>query len=89
MRGHAGAIGIRRALGAEEGAVMSMVLRQGMKLTGFGLILGLAGALVGTLIAGAGITALVVGFAAKATLANLIAGLSLAVYRPFRIGEWK
>jgi small-conductance mechanosensitive channel len=44
-------------------------------------------ALVGTLIAGAGITALVVGFAAKSTLANLIAGLSLAVYRPFRIGD--
>jgi small-conductance mechanosensitive channel len=44
-------------------------------------------ALVGTLIAGAGITAIVVGFAAKSTLANLIAGLSLAVYRPFRIGD--
>ncbi len=44
-------------------------------------------ALVGTLIAGAGITALVVGFAAKSTLGNLIAGLSLAVYRPFRIGD--
>jgi small conductance mechanosensitive channel len=44
-------------------------------------------ALVGTMIAGAGITALVVGFAAKSTLANLIAGLSLAVYRPVRIGD--
>ena len=37
--------------------------------------------------AGAGITALVIGFAAKSTLANLISGLSLAVYRPFRIGD--
>ena len=44
-------------------------------------------ALVGTLMAGAGITALVVGFAAKSTLANLISGLSLAIYRPFRIGD--
>jgi small-conductance mechanosensitive channel len=44
-------------------------------------------ALVGTLMAGAGITALVIGFAAKSTLANLISGLSLAVYRPFRIGD--
>jgi small-conductance mechanosensitive channel len=44
-------------------------------------------ALVGTMVAGAGITALVVGFAAKSTLANLIAGLSLAVYRPVRIGD--
>ena len=44
-------------------------------------------ALMGTMIAGAGITALVIGFAAKSTLANLISGLSLAVYRPFRIGD--
>jgi small-conductance mechanosensitive channel len=44
-------------------------------------------ALVGTLMAGAGITALVVGFAAKSTLANLVAGFSLAIYRPFRIGD--
>lgn len=44
-------------------------------------------ALMGTLVAGAGITALVVGFAAKSTLANLISGLSLAIYRPFRIGD--
>jgi small conductance mechanosensitive channel len=44
-------------------------------------------ALLGTAMAGAGITALVIGFAAKSTLANLISGLSLAVYRPFRIGD--
>lgn len=44
-------------------------------------------ALLGTLVAGAGITALVLGFAAKSTLANLISGLSLAIYRPFHIGD--
>jgi len=44
-------------------------------------------ALMGTLVAGAGITALVVGFAAKSTLANLISGLAIAVYRPIRIGD--
>jgi small-conductance mechanosensitive channel len=43
--------------------------------------------LMGTMVAGAGITALVVGFAAKSTLANLISGLSLAIYRPIRIGD--
>ncbi|MBU1274324.1 MAG: mechanosensitive ion channel family protein [Proteobacteria bacterium] len=43
--------------------------------------------LFGTLVAGAGITAVVVGFAAKGTLANLVAGFSLAVYRPIRIGD--
>jgi len=44
-------------------------------------------AALGTLMAGAGITALVVGFAAKSTLANFISGLSLAVYRPIRMGD--
>ncbi len=44
-------------------------------------------AFLGTIVASAGITAVVVGFAAKSTLANLVSGLMLAVYRPFRIGD--
>jgi small-conductance mechanosensitive channel len=44
-------------------------------------------ALVNTILAGAGITAVVVGFAARSTLSNLVAGLSIAVYRPIRIGD--
>jgi small-conductance mechanosensitive channel len=44
-------------------------------------------ALFGTLLASAGVSALVLGFAAKSTLANLISGMALAVYRPFRIGD--
>ena len=51
-----------------------------------GLVPGLHN-LMGTLVAGAGITALILGFAAKSSLANLISGLSLAVYRPVRIGD--
>jgi small conductance mechanosensitive channel len=43
--------------------------------------------LLGTLLAGAGITALVFGMAAKSTLANLMSGLALIVYRPVRIGD--
>jgi small conductance mechanosensitive channel len=43
--------------------------------------------LLGTLLAGAGITALIFGFAAKSTLANLMSGLSLIIYRPVRIGD--
>ncbi|MDY6972547.1 MAG: mechanosensitive ion channel family protein, partial [Thermodesulfobacteriota bacterium] len=51
-----------------------------------GLVPGLR-AVMGTIMAGAGISAIVVGFAAKSTLANLISGLAIAVYRPIRIGD--
>ena len=39
-------LGIRMALGAESGAVMALVLRQGMVVAGAGIALGLAGAWV-------------------------------------------
>jgi small-conductance mechanosensitive channel len=44
-------------------------------------------ALIGTMMAGAGFTALIVGFAAKSTISNIIAGLSIAAYRPVSIGD--
>lgn len=44
-------------------------------------------ALMSTIVAGAGITALVVGFAAKSSLANMLSGLTIAIYRPIRIGD--
>lgn len=39
-------IGIRLALGAQDGNVVLMVVKQGMKLAGIGLIVGLSGALL-------------------------------------------
>jgi small-conductance mechanosensitive channel len=39
------------------------------------------------LLAGAGFASIVVGLAAQSTLANIISGLSLAIFRPFRVGD--
>ena len=41
-------IGIRMALGAADDKVMRQVLMRGLRLTGVGVILGLAGAMAGT-----------------------------------------
>ncbi len=43
--------------------------------------------LLGTVVASAGITAVVVGMAAKSTVANLVSGMAIAFYRPIRIGD--
>ena len=40
------------------------------------------------LLAGVSVASVVIGLAAQGTLGNLVAGLSLLVYRPFRGGEW-
>jgi|SRR6266481_1601982 small-conductance mechanosensitive channel len=39
------------------------------------------------LLAGASVVSILVGLAAQSTLGNLIAGLSLLLYRPFQIGD--
>ncbi|MFH1358305.1 MAG: mechanosensitive ion channel family protein [archaeon] len=40
-----------------------------------------------SLLAGAGIAAIIIGFAAQKTIANIISGISIAIYAPFRIGD--
>ncbi|MDB6045808.1 MAG: mechanosensitive ion channel protein [Gammaproteobacteria bacterium] len=39
------------------------------------------------LLAGASIASVVIGLAAQSTLGNLVAGLSITIYRPFRLGD--
>jgi small conductance mechanosensitive channel len=39
------------------------------------------------LLAGAGVASVVIGLAAQSTLGNLVAGLSMTIYRPFRLGD--
>lgn len=40
-----------------------------------------------SLLAGAGIAAIVIGFAAQKTLANFFSGISIAYFTPFRVGD--
>ena len=40
-----------------------------------------------TLLAGVGVVSVIIGLAAQTTLGNLIAGISLVLYRPFKIGD--
>jgi predicted permease len=76
-------IGIRMALGAEGGDLRKMVIRQGMKLAGLGILVGLAGALALSRL----ITTLLFGvypndpasFAAIAALLALVAFLATAL----------
>jgi putative ABC transport system permease protein len=46
-------LGIRMALGASQGRVLGMVIRQGMFMVGIGLALGIAGALLLSQVMGA------------------------------------
>lgn len=39
------------------------------------------------MLAGASVASIVIGLAAQSTLGNLIAGLGLLLYRPFRVGD--
>ncbi len=40
-----------------------------------------------SLLAGVGFSAIVLGFAAQETLSNIIAGILIAIYQPFRVGD--
>ncbi|MGM5481461.1 MAG: mechanosensitive ion channel family protein [Nanobdellota archaeon] len=40
-----------------------------------------------SLFAGAGVLAVVIGFAAQQTFSNIISGIFIAVYKPFRVGD--
>jgi small conductance mechanosensitive channel len=39
------------------------------------------------LLAGASVASVIIGLAAQSTLGNLVAGISITIYRPFRLGD--
>jgi small-conductance mechanosensitive channel len=46
------------------------------------------GRVAGSFLASGALVAAIVGFAARQTLANLVAGIMLAVTQPLRVGDW-
>jgi small-conductance mechanosensitive channel len=46
------------------------------------------GRVAGSLLASGALVAAIVGFAARQTLANLVAGIMLAITQPLRVGDW-
>jgi small-conductance mechanosensitive channel len=46
------------------------------------------GRVAGSILASSAIAAAVIGFAARQTLANLVAGIMLAITQPLRVGDW-
>ncbi|CAN5182928.1 hypothetical protein BH18GEM1_BH18GEM1_13430 [soil metagenome] len=73
----------------EEDAASLLLTILKYALLGFGLILALdqMGFNVMSLVAGLGIAGLALGFAAKDSLANFIAGITILWDRPFRVGD--
>jgi small-conductance mechanosensitive channel len=50
--------------------------------------LGTIGVNVGALVAGLGLSGFALSFALKDALANMLAGISILLYRPFHIGDY-
>ena len=77
-------IGVRMALGAQRSRIVGMVMRQGMELTGAGIVLGLIGAAVLTRVMASllfGVSA--TDFATFAAVPVILAGIALlASYLP-------
>lgn len=56
-------------------------------IVGFVTALGTLGINVSALVAGLGLTGFALGFALKDTISNLLSGILILLYRPFRIGD--
>lgn len=81
---------LRRGGGVDSG--MTALLLRSIRAVGLAFVvltvLSVLGLRLTPLLAGLGIAGLAVGFAAKDSLENFIAGVSILLDRPFRVGHW-
>ena len=85
-----GTSSVRKKIDPTRQRVLRKVIHVFIYIIGLGLVFysipELRAVSVG-MFAGVGVIGIVVGFAAQETLANLVAGVSLAVFQPFRLGD--
>lgn len=77
----------RFALDASLARFMQKTLRVILLILAAVTILGTLGVNVSAVVAGLGLTGFALGFALKDTIANLLSGIMILLYRPFRTGD--
>jgi small-conductance mechanosensitive channel len=69
------------------GELLARIARVGLVLLGFVTALGTLGVNILGIVAGLGLTGFALGFALKDSIANLLAGVMILLYRPFEVGD--
>ena len=69
------------------GDLLARVARVGLVILGFVTALGTLGVNIMGIVAGLGLTGFALGFALKDSIANLLAGVMILLYRPFEVGD--
>jgi small conductance mechanosensitive channel len=69
------------------GNLLASIARLAMLTLGFVTALGTLGVNIMGIVAGVGLTGFALGFALKDSIANLLAGVMIILYRPFDIGD--
>ena len=80
-------MGRNNRIGVELTNFLGRSAKVGMMLFGAISALGTLGIDVGALIAGLGLTGFALGFAFKDTISNLLAGIMVIIYKPFKIDD--
>jgi small conductance mechanosensitive channel len=80
-------ISSRTRLAGDVSSLLARASKVGLIIVGVITALGTVGVNVSALVAGLGLTGFALGFALKDALSNVVAGVLILSYRPFRQGE--